>query len=174
MTLAIRSIKTASVVLLALMMILAAVPASADPPTRFETEPQGTVFGPGTICDFELAYEPGEGDSTRITIFGDGRVQVRVQGEPTLTNTDTGATLQHRSRFTITVTPIEDSEDSLVEFSGRTLLFAFPGDQGPNGDDDGGAFSLQGRASAVLDTTDTFVSFDNAGRTTDLCAALSG
>ena len=152
-------------------------------PMAKAAKPDRTVFGPsspdtipaGFGCSFDVGFQPSDDAFRIVTVFSDGRTVTIGHGRPTLTNLDTGESYVQTSRYKATETYNPESNDVLIEVSGRIYLQFFPGDQGPSGTvgANGALFAVAGHAALTVDL-DTFVytSFSLDGQSLDLCAAI--
>lgn len=148
---------------------------SAKPTRTVITVPEPVVIPAGQGCAFPVA---AEAESVRVTIteFADGRIVTHDMGDPTLTNVDTGKSLVHRSRFTVTETPSSVEGEIVIETSGQLVISLWPGDQGPYGlvEYPGLLLSVNGHTRVTMDSsTFVYTSFSLNGTATDLCAALA-
>jgi hypothetical protein len=159
---------------LVLSMVTAA-PAAAEKPIRSLAEGQGFVSPAGEICPFAVSGQPDEGAGYRITEFSDGRTVFHGQGYPTLTNLETGTSLVHHSKYTVTDTVLESGEIH-EEISGQIFIALFEGDRGPVGvvGEDGALLGVNGHIVLTFDP-ETFVVtfFELNGSAIDLCALLA-
>lgn len=159
----------------ALLAFASATPASAEKPVRTVVAAEGFVDPAGLICPFAVSGEPDERAGGTVTHFSDGRTVVHGRGDPTLTNLETGASLVHHSKYTITSTVLANGE-LLDVISGQIFVGLWEGDQGPNGlvGTNGALLSLNGHARITFDpVADVFTSFQLNGTATDLCALLA-
>jgi hypothetical protein len=158
--------RDASVLILALLMGLAfAGPAQAAPPTR-TTEPPFDFDNISTFCGFPLRAETLR-NNVKITTFSDGRQLVTGRHTGRLTNLATGKSLALTDAGSLTTDP----EQTTDTFSGRVVLFLFPGEPfGP------GAWLFVGRTVATFAEPGGFLysDIDFTGQRVDLCAALRG
>jgi hypothetical protein len=159
-----------SILALALVMgvLFAATLASAAqavPPTR-ETEPPFDFDNVSLFCGFPLRAETLQ-NNIKITTFSDGRQLVTGSHTYRLTNLASGKSLVLKDAGNLITNPDETSET----FTGRLVLFLFPGEPfGP------GASLFVGRVVATFAEPGGFFysDLDLTGQRVDLCAALRG
>jgi hypothetical protein len=170
-----RSVTVVGAVLL-LLTTLGAF-ASASPPTRYHLPAEPLELTAGLGCSFPVSGTPDDKAGYRVTEFSDGRTLFVGRGNPTMTNVETGQTIQpsfHLSRL-----QTAGAVAGTVELDTRGSFFFvfFPGDVGPNGrvEAPGALLEMTGRAVATYDlSAGLFTAFSFDGKITDLCAALAG
>jgi hypothetical protein len=139
--------------------------AQADPPTR-SAEPPFDFESNSVFCGFPLRAETLR-NNVKITTFSDGHQLVTGSHTARLTNLSTGKSLVVTDAGSLTT----DAAQTVDTFSGRLLLFLFPGEPlGP------GAWLFEGRVVATFAQPGGFFYADlqATGKRTDLCAALRG
>jgi hypothetical protein len=166
----------ALVVVWALVAVPIAHGAKPDRSVLGPSEPSVSLAGEG--CAFDILWQPSADARRMITQFDDGRTVYITNGNPTLTNLESGATFAHRARYHVTDTydPGSNSVTSVV--TGQIILGFWPGDQGPYGvvSYPGLVLRVTGIARETLDL-DTFAitNFSLEGTVTDdVCAVLAG
>src|SRR2546423_3986108 len=139
--------------------------AQAVPPTR-STEAPFDFDSSSTFCGFPLRAETLR-NNVKITTFSDGRQQVNGSHMYRLTNLSSGKSLVVTDAGNLTTNPEQTAET----FTGRVVLFLFPGEPlGP------GAWLFVGQVVATFAEPGGFLYSDleTNGRRVDLCAALRG
>jgi hypothetical protein len=139
--------------------------AQAVPPTR-ETEPPFDFDNISLFCGFPLRAETLQ-NNVKITTFSDGRQLATGSHTYRLTNLSTGKSLVLTDAGSLITNP----EQTVDTFSGRLVLFLFPGEPfGP------AAWLFVGRAVATFAEPGGFLysDLDLKGTRVDLCAALRG
>jgi hypothetical protein len=139
--------------------------AQAVPPTR-EKEPPFDFDSSSLFCGFPLRAETLR-NNVKITTFSDGRQLVTGSHTYRLTNLSSGKSLVLTDAGNLITNP----EQTVDTFSGRVVLFLFPGEPfGP------GAWLFEGRAVATFAEPGGFLysGLDLTGKRVDLCAALRG
>jgi hypothetical protein len=137
--------------------------AQAVPPTR-ETESPFDFDNSSLFCGFPLRAETLR-NNVKITTFSDGRQLVTGSHTYRLTNLSTGKSLVLTDAGNLITNP----EQTVDTFSGRLVLFLFPGEPfGP------GAWLFEGRVVATFAEPGGFFysDLDATGNRVDLCAAL--
>jgi hypothetical protein len=137
--------------------------AQAVPPTR-STEPPLDFDNSSLFCGFPLRAETLR-NNVKITTFSDGRQLVTGSHTARLTNLSSGKSLVLTDAGNLTTNP----EQTVDTFSGRLVLFLFPGEPlGP------GAWLFEGRVVATFAEPGGFFysDLDPTGKRVDLCAAL--
>jgi hypothetical protein len=140
-----------------------ASPAQAVPPTR-STEPPFDFDNSSLFCGFPLRAETLR-NNVKITTFSDGHQLVTGGHTYRLTNLSTGKSLVLTDAGDLITNP----EQTVDTFSGRVVLFLFPGEPfGP------GAWMFEGRVVATFAEPGGFFysDLDPTGKRVDLCAAL--
>lgn len=158
---------------LACMMAVAlgfgTVPAAADPPDRTD------VFPAGIACDFELHVEvrgffqvfkdflDKDGNVVRVLLAGKG-------SDLTFINADTGASLALKANGAAQHITLNPDGSSTWAVTGHNVLILFPTDvpAGPSTTLHVGRVVFDATANFDFDVLEV------SGRTTDICAALSG
>jgi hypothetical protein len=139
--------------------------AQAVPPTR-ETEPPFDFDNTSLFCGFPLRAETLR-NNVKITTFSDGREVVTGSHTYRLTNLSSGKSLVLTDAGNL----ITDPGQTADTFTGRVVLFLFPGEPlGP------GAWLFVGRTVATFAEPGGFFysNLDLTGQRVDLCAALRG
>lgn len=147
---------------------LVAVPSSAA------AEDVALDFPAGQACDFALGIE-GSGGNRQVREFTDrdGKVVRTISAgtgfDLTLTNLDSGASLDLRSKGAVERTTFDALGNPTVTLTGHNILILFPTDTPP-----GPSTTLVvGRVVFTVDAAGNFVVGSMTGKQTDLCAALS-
>jgi hypothetical protein len=138
--------------------------AQATPPTR-ETEPPFSIDNSSVFCGFPLRVETLQDDGVTVKTFSDGRQTVSGSRKVRLTNLASGESLVLPDAGHLVTNPERTAET----FSGRTVLFLFPGEPfGP------GAWLFVGRVVATFAEPGGFLysALEVKGKRVDLCAAL--
>jgi hypothetical protein len=147
----------------ALFAAMVASTAQAVPPTR-ETEQPFDFDSNSLFCGFPLRAETLR-NNVKITTFSDGRQLTTGSHTYRLTNLSTGKSLVLTDAGNLITNP----EQTTDTFTGRLVLFLFPGEPfGP------GASLFVGRVVANFAVPGGFFysSLDFTGQRVDLCAAL--
>jgi hypothetical protein len=137
--------------------------AQAAPPIR-TTEPPFGFDNVSLFCGFPLRAETLR-NNVKITTFSDGRQLVTGSHTYRLTNLSTGKSLVLTDAGNLITNP----EQTTDTFTGRLVLFLFPGEPfGP------GAWLFIGRVVATFAEPGGFFysGLDVTGNRVDLCAAL--
>jgi hypothetical protein len=164
------------IVLVVAVLGLTAIPtAGAAKPIReyFAAEP--TLLAAGSGCPFAVELRPSEGATSTRTEFSDGTVVIKSNMRQTVTNLETGASLEVKDAGTVRETYDAAANDLHIEFSGQTIFYFFPGDQGPFGEvgEDGGLYRVVGHVTETWDLDqDLITSFSFQGQATELCSQL--
>jgi hypothetical protein len=164
----------------AILLVLATLGASAAvgaPSSRHHAPAEPFELPAGLGCNFPTSGHPDAGAGRMITEFSDGRTLMIGRGNPTLTNLETGYTVNPNFRYSLL--QIDGSAPGTVdqEWRGSFFLLFYPGDTGPDGlvDAPGALLAMTGRAVLTWDlTTDLYTAFSFDGKATDLCDALAG
>jgi hypothetical protein len=146
-----------------LLAAMFAAAAQAVPPTR-STEPPFDFDNSSVYCGFPLRAETLR-NNVKITTFSDGRQLVTGSHTYRLTNLSSGKSLVVTDAGNLTTNP----EQTVDTFSGRLVLFLFPGEPlGP------GAWLFNGRVVATFAEPGGFLYSDLevTGKRVDLCGAL--
>ena len=141
--------------------------------TQLSTEP--TLHDAGFACSFAVELRPQEGSRFTRTEFTDGTVTIHSSARQTVTNTESGASIEAKDFGKYTERYDEEANDLLIEVSGQTILYFFPGDQGPEGEvgENGALYSVVGHVQETLDLDqDLITSFSLRGQATELCSLL--
>jgi hypothetical protein len=134
------------------------------------------IFLPaGTACSFAVGLDVTPGNQHTKTLVDEDGDPVRTitagTGDAvTLTNAETGETLQFRSNGAVTQTVYNDDGTQTVTSTGHLILILFPGDEpaGPS------TTLIAGRiVYDVVTATQVFTVQSISGSTTDLCALLA-
>jgi hypothetical protein len=160
------------VVVLAACTALLVPTANAAKPTRnpFVASPPIT-FPAGVVCPFEVFLETVENKQTE-TVFSDGTTKITGFLTSRVVNTENDEELTLVSGGSVRLS--SEGDNLLVEIRGPIIVFFFPGDAGPGDVSVGRTFYLHGHTSLVVDpATFAFVSSEQRGEATDLCAALA-
>lgn len=172
-----RSFRTAAVVVaFALVAVPSTYGAKPDRSVLGPSEPSVSLAGEG--CAFDILWQPSADARRMITEFDDGRTVYITNGNPTLTNLETGTTFAHRARYHVTDTYDPASNSVLSVITGQIILGFWAGDMGPYGEvsSPGLLLRVTGISRLTVDL-DTFVitDFSLDGRVTDdVCAQLAG
>jgi hypothetical protein len=164
----------------AALLLLTTVGASASagaPPTRYHVPAQPLELPAGLGCSFPVSGTPDDKAGYRVTEFSDGRTLFVGQGNPTMTNLETGQSIQPRFHFSRLQTTGPEPGTVDIELRGSFFSYFFPGEAGPYGrvEAPGALLAMTGRAVATYDpNADLFTDFSFDGKVTDLCAALAG
>jgi len=137
--------------------------AAAVPPVRFIEEPLN-FENSSVFCGFPLRAETLR-TNVEVTTFSDGRQLITGSHTYRLTNLSSGKSLVLTDAGGLTTNP----EQTTDTFSGRVVLFLFPGEPlGP------GAWLFDGRVVATFAEPGGFLysDLDIRGKRVDLCAAL--
>lgn len=165
------------VVLLTCLSLMLAATASAARPTRTVSTPGDRVIPAGLGCAFDVAFDPDPTYRLARTEFSDGRVMLIGNGDVTLTNLETGASLAWQNDYQRTETYDAATNDLLIANSGRIALAYWPGDVDQHGQvvgENGAYYGFVGHLQAILDLDrEAFTSATLRGWAIDLCAALS-
>jgi hypothetical protein len=148
-----------------LIAVLLAGGAQATPPTR-STEPPFEFESSSVFCGFPMRAETLR-NNVKITTFSDGHQLVTGSHAYRLTNLATGKSLEVTDAGSLTT----DAAQTVDTFSGRVVLFLFPGEPlGP------GAWLFDGRVVATFAEPGGFLYSDlqATGKRVDLCAELRG
>jgi hypothetical protein len=160
---------------LALMLVVAAPAAAAQPTRTVIVAGPETHYPAGTGCDFDVTVYRPKGGWTAITDFTDGReALVNHAVERTITNDASGATFVEVSSSH----EVDTFENGLIygTITGNFIFQFAPGDVGPDGAilDHLLALYVHGSATYIIDgTTFATLAISIVGTTTDICAALS-
>jgi len=165
------------IVLVLAVLGLAAIPAAgAAKPIRefFAAEP--TLLAAGSGCPFAVELRPtSEGATSTRTEFSDGTVVIKSNMRQTVTNLESGASLEVKDAGIVRETYDAAANDLHIEFSGQTIFYFFPGDQGPFGEvgEHGGLYRVVGHVTETWDLDqDLITSFSFQGQATELCSQL--
>lgn len=167
------TLRAAAVVGLALSMLLAASStASADKPVRTflpygMLPPEGiTISG---ICDFPVGLKFILGKEFEKD-FSDGRTIITGQVKGTLTNLDTGRSLDINVPVAAHITPHADGSVT-IKLKGNVLVWFFTGDLGPGSPAFIGLFS--GQEILGIDANGNMSFTQKGGTSEDVCPLLA-
>lgn len=164
------------VILVAGLSLIVAPTASATQPTRTVFTPADHVVPAGFGCAFDMQVQYDADYRVIQFEFSDGRVMFIGNGELATTNLETGATITWQNDYQRTEVYDPDTNDLLIESSGRAALVFWPGDVDHNGQvvgEDGALYGFVGHVEATIDGG-TYVLTNTAqhGTAIDLCALL--
>jgi hypothetical protein len=159
-------------------LALAAPAALAGEPYRFHVRgvdrfTQDPVTLPaGLACPFILQIE-SEGQIT-YWMFPDGHEATSKNFTRTLTNLETGASIDHLSAYHATIYHRDDGT-TLETDHGSFIVVFFPGDHGPNGvvGPSGETYFMTGTAKTIYGVDGAITSFSLDGQSSDVCQLLS-
>ena len=141
---------------------------------RADAAPDSTVtFDAGTACSFPLQVDITGGPQVNKTFeAADGSVRILSAGKGSdlvFTNLATGATYTLRGNGAVTWTRIDTSGSARLTLTGHNVVFYFPSDvpAGPS------TTLVVGREVIAVDLAGQFTRLSRAGKTTDICAALT-
>jgi hypothetical protein len=137
---------------------------------RFTMDP--VTLPAGLACPFSLRIE-SEGQIT-YWMFSDGHEATSKNFARTLTNVETGASIDHLSAYHATIYHPDDGT-TLETDHGSFIVVFFPGDQGPNGvvGPSGETYFMTGTAKTTFGVNGAITLFSLDGQATDVCQLLS-
>ena len=161
---------------LALATVGLVVPAAqAAKPVSTTVVPNGTsVLAAHKACPFKVIDESLPGSRRVERVYRNGRHVISGPARERLTNPETGKSIIRNGSGTVSYLKHADGTTHFA-FSGPTIFFFYPGDEGPRGKagDDGALFHVVGRVRETLDKTDVVTSFSFRGRAKELCHLLA-
>jgi hypothetical protein len=161
----------------AALALIAAPPALGAKPTKTVFPAEGFVIPAGEGCASAVEEQVPEGTTVVIKEFSDGRIVTHGNSEPTLRKLDTGDSFVQKSRATVTETYDPETNDVLVEISGRIFVSFLPGEQGPFGEvgANGALFSVIGHQQLTFDLDSNLTtSYSLNGQAIDICPPALG
>jgi len=156
------------------LVSIAAVPALAAKPVRKQLSTEPTVLDAGSGCAFPVEFRPQAGSRFTRTEFTD-RMVIQSSARLTLTNLKSGASVEAKDSARYSERYDAQANDVLIEISGQTILYFFPGDQGPEGEvgENGALYAVMGHVQETLDLDqDLITSFSLQGQAKELCSLL--
>ena len=167
--------RRAGVLALTLALVaVAAVPALAAKPVREQLSTDPTVLGAGSGCAFPVEFRPQAGSHFTSTEFTDRTVR-QSSARLTLTNLENGGTVEAKDFSRYSERYDAQTNDVRIEISGQTILYFFPGDQGPEGEvgENGALYAVVGHVQETLDLDQNLItSFTLRGQAQELCSLL--
>jgi len=166
----VRFMRKFLVILVAVLPLLFASPATAEKPSRFPLVAEG--FTATDVCAFPVRLDLLLNNQSVIE-FADGRTTITGHFVSRLTNlNDPSKTLVVEASGPIFILPNPDGTFTL-KATGQNIIFFFPGDLGPG--EPGGIFLIRGLTLEQFDADFNFVvgSFTHQGDMQDLCAVLA-
>jgi hypothetical protein len=167
---------TALGIIIATASVWSATAAGADAPSREPVTGAGLgAFPAGIACPFAVSFDLVSGaDGQLFTFFDHNGDVVRLMnttmpGTWIITNLDTGASITLTGQGGVArITPSADGTTTVV-LSGGIIGFNTPADTPP------GPFALwiDGRLNVLIKSDGTVTLSQLAGKTVDLCAAVS-
>ena len=160
---------------LALTLVLTAVaaaPALAAKPVREQLSTDPTVLDAGSGCAFPVEFRPQPGSHFTSTEFTDHTVR-QSSARLTLTNLENGAMVEAKDFSRYSERYDAQANDVQIEISGQTILYFFPGDQGPEGEvgENGALYAVVGHVQETLDLDQNLITaFTLRGQATELCS----
>jgi hypothetical protein len=153
---------------------IAVVPALAAKPIREQISVEPTLLDAGLGCAFPVEFRPQEGSHFTRTEFTD-RTVIQSSAHTTVTNLESGASIEANDFSLYSERYDAQANDLLIDVSGQTILYFFPGDQGPDGEvgENGALYAVVGRVQETLDLDqDLITSFALQGQAKELCSLL--
>lgn len=166
----------AAVITAGVVLLAAASPVAAVKPDRGPAPWEPLALPAGAVCDFDVTVEVSDHNQQMTTFFdrfGNPRsTAVTGHGPLLATNEETGAQvlIEGGGRQTFG----GDADTFVLEGSGVTGLYFFPGDVTPVGVGDGGLYVVKGSFHEELDLNTNIVTvLEIRGTVIDVCAALA-
>jgi len=155
-----------------LLVLMAAGPVSATPPTKEPEPPVSDEFAAGDVCDFAIRVESLESKAKTILFDRrDGALKVNLSGSlvEQITNLDTGASVIRQSSGPAKVS-LNDAGHVVFKYGGASVLPFFDGDVTGRGLL---YFKGGGAETEIGDDGFFFVRVEFPAHVEDLCATLS-
>jgi len=114
---------------------LVAIPiVHAAKPVKTPGSTDPLVLDTGFGCAFDVELRPDADAKYTQTEFSDGRIKFTSNAVVTVTNLSNGKSIRLKDRGSLTQEYDAAANDLLIESSGHTFYWFFPGDQTPLGE----------------------------------------
>ena len=156
---------------------LVAIPiVHAAKPVKTPGSTDPLVLDTGFGCAFDVELRPDADAKYTQTEFSDGRIKFTSNAVVTVTNLSNGKSIRLKDRGSLTQEYDAAANDLLIESSGHTFYWFFPGDQTPLGEAgaNGALVHVVGHVRETWDLDqDLITSFALDGNATELCSLIA-